>query len=65
MITVVKFKVNDNIISNDQDIADAFKDFFVNSLSKIKDHIKPSEFKLLQSYVKSKVNDNTNFSNLS
>ena len=57
-----EIKVNDNIISNDQDIANAFNDFFVNIPSKLKEPIKPSEFELLQSYVKSKVNDNTNFS---
>ena len=57
-----EIKVNDNIISNDQDIANAFNDFFVNIPSKLKEPIKPSVFEWLQNYVKSKVNDNTNFS---
>ena len=57
-----EIKVNDNIISNDQNIANAFNDFFVNIPSKLKEPIKPSEFELFQNYVKSKVNDNTNFS---
>ena len=51
-----------NIISNDQDIANAFNDFFVSIPAKLKEPIKPPEFELLQNYVKSKVNDDTNFS---
>ena len=57
-----EIKVNDNVISNDQDIANAFNDFFVNIPSKLKEPIKPSEYELFQNYVKSKVNDDTNFS---
>ena len=57
-----EIKVNDNIISNEQDIANAFNDFFVSIPAKLKEPIKPPEFELLQNYVKSKVNDDTNFS---
>ena len=41
-----EIKANDNIISNDQDIANTFNDFFVNIPSKLKEPIKPSEFEL-------------------
>ena len=57
-----EIKVNDNIISNDQDIANAFNDFFVHIASKLKESIKLLEFELLQNYVKSKVNKDTDFS---
>ena len=35
-----EIKVNDNIISNDQAIANAFNDFFVNIPSKLKEPIR-------------------------
>ena len=55
-----EIKVNDNILSNDQDIANAFNDdFFVNIPSKLKEPIKPSELELLQTYIESKVKDDT------
>ena len=42
-----EIKVNDNIISNDQDIVNAFNDFIVNIPSKLKEHIKPNYFKTI------------------
>ena len=38
-----EIRVNDNTISNDQDIASAFNDLFVNIPSKLKEPIKPSD----------------------
>ena len=45
-----EINVNDNIISNDQDIANAFNDSFVNISSKLKEPIKAPEFELLQNW---------------
>ena len=56
-----EIKINNDIISDDQDIANIFNDYFVNIPSKLKEPIQPSEFKLLHNFVDSKVNDNTNF----
>ena len=56
-----EIKINNNIISNDLDIANVFNDYFVNIPSKLKEPIQPSEFKLLQNFVDSKFNDDTNF----
>ena len=56
-----EIKINNDIITSDQDIANVFNDYFVNIPSKLKEHIQLSEFKLLQDFVNSKVNDDTNF----
>ena len=56
-----EIKINNNIISNDLDIANVFNYYFVNIPSKLKEPIQPSEFKLLQNFVDSKFNDDTNF----
>ena len=56
-----EIKINNNIISNDLDIANVFNDYFVNIPSKLKEPIQPSEFKFLQNFVDSKFNDDTNF----
>ena len=44
-----EIKINDNIISNDQDIANVFNDYFVNIPYNLKEPIKPFEF---ESYFK-------------
>ena len=56
-----EFKINNKTISNDQDIANVLNDYFVNSPSKLKEPIQPSEFTLLKNFVDSKINDGTNF----
>ena len=53
--------MNNETISNDLDIANVFNDYFVNIPSKLKEPIQPSEFKLLQNFVDSKVHDGINF----
>ena len=56
-----EIKMNDDIISNDLDIANVFNDYFVNIPSKLREPIQDSEFKVLQDFVDSKVNNHTNF----
>ena len=48
-----EIKINNDIISDDQDIANIFNDYFVNIPSKLKEPIQPSEFKLLHNFVDS------------
>ena len=49
-VSSFEIKVNDNIISNDQDIANALNDFFVNIPSKLKESKKISnDQELIQS----------------
>ena len=56
-----ELNMNNETISNDLDIANVFNDYFVNIPSKLKEPIQPSEFKLLQNFVDSKVHDGINF----
>ena len=56
-----EIKIDNDIITSDQDIANIFNDYFVNIPSKLKEPIQPSDFTLLQDFVNSKVNDDTNF----
>ena len=56
-----EIKTNNDIISDDLDIANVFNDYFVNIPSKLKEPIQPSEFKLLHDFVDSKLNYSTNF----
>ena len=42
-----EIKTNNDIISDDLDIANVFNNYFVNIPSKLKEPIQPSEFKLL------------------
>ena len=55
-----EIKIDNDIIASDQDIANIFNDYFVIIPSKLKEPIQP-DFTLLQDFVNSKVNDDTNF----
>ena len=55
-----KIKTNNDIISDDQDIANVFNNYFVNIPYKLQEPIQPPEFKL-HDFVDSKFNDSTNF----
>ena len=57
-----EIKVNDDLISDDQDFANVFNEYFVSIPSKLKEIIQTSDFKLLQDFVDSNVNDGTKFS---
>ena len=56
-----EIKTDNDIISDDLDIANVFNEYFVNIPSKLKEPIQPSDFGLLHNFVDSKFNDNTNF----
>ena len=56
-----EIKIDTCIITSDQDIANAFNDYFVNIPSKLKEPTQPSDFTLLQDFVNSKVNHDTDF----
>ena len=49
------------MISDDQDIAIALNEYFVNIPSKLKEPIQPFDLELLHNFVDSKFNDNINF----
>ena len=57
-----EIKMDDDIISNDLDIANVFNDYFVNIPSKLREPIQDSDFTVLQDFVDSKVNNDSNFS---
>ena len=57
--------VNNDLISDYQDIVNVFKEYFVSISSKLKEPIKPFDLKLLQDFVDSKVNDGKTFVNCS
>ena len=56
-----EIKTENDIISDDLDIANVFNEYFVNIPSKLKGPIQSSDFELLHNFVDSKFNDNTNF----
>ena len=56
-----KIKKDNDIISDDLDIANVFNEYFVNIPSKLKEPVQPSDFERLHNFVDSKFNDNTNF----
>ena len=49
-----EIKKDNNIISDDQDIANVFNEYFVNIPSKLTEPIQPSDFELLHYFVDSK-----------
>ena len=49
-----EMKKDNNIISDDQDIANVFNEYIVNIPSKLKEPIQPSDFELLHYFVDSK-----------
>ena len=59
-----EIKVNNDLISDNQEIANVFNEYmyFVSIPSKLKEPIKQSDFKQLQSFVDSRVKDDTKFS---
>ena len=60
-VNYFEIKTDNDTISDDLDIANAFNEYFVNIPSKLKEPIQPSGFELLHNLVDSKFNDNTNF----
>ena len=56
-----EIKKDNDIISDDLDIANVFNEYFVNIPSKLKEPIQPSDFELPHKFVDSKFNENTNF----
>ena len=56
-----EIKTDNDIISDDLDIANVFKEYFVNIPSKLKEPIQSSDFDFFHNFVDFKFNDNTNF----
>ena len=56
-----EIKTDNDMISDDLDIANVFNEYFVNIPSRLKEPIQPSDFELLHNFVDSIFNDNTNF----
>ena len=54
-------KINAQVITNEQMIADHFNEFFINIASNLKQPLKPSQFEKLNNYINSKVIDDISF----
>ena len=49
------------MVTNESDLTDVFNSYFVNIASNLKKTIIPSDFEILNEYVKSKIPINTKF----
>ena len=54
-------KNEQQVITNEQAIADHFNDFFINVASNLKQPLKPSNFEKLNSYINSKISNDVSF----
>ena len=54
-------KINEQIITNEQMIADHFNEFFINIASNLKQPLEPSHFEKLNNFINSKVTDDVSF----
>ena len=54
-------KINEQVITNEQMIADHFNDFFINIASNLKQPLKPPHFEKLSNFINSKVTDDVSF----
>ena len=50
-------KINEQVITNEQMIADHFNEFFINIASNLKQPLKPSHFEKLSNFINSKLTD--------
>ena len=56
-----KIKLEENFITKESEVAEVFNNYFTNIASKLKEPIITSDFKLLNSFIGSKVPSNTDF----
>ena len=56
-----KIKLEENVITNESEVAEVFNNYFTNIASKLKEPIINSDFELLNSFIGSKVPSNTDF----
>ena len=54
-------KINEQVITNEQMIADHFNKFFINMASNLKQQLKPSHFEKLNNFINSRVTDDVSF----
>ena len=54
-------RINEQVITNEQIIADHFNKFFINIASDLKQPLKPSHFEKLNNFIHSKVTDDVSF----
>ena len=57
----VGIKVDEQVITNEQVIADHFNELFINVAANLKQPLKPSNFEKLKHYINSKVSDDVSF----
>ena len=53
-----KIKLEENVITNESEVAEVFNNYFTNIASKLKEPIINSDFELLNSFIGSKVPSN-------
>ena len=58
---ILGIKDEEQVITNEQVIADHFNDFFINVASNLKQPLKPSNFEKLNSYINSKISNDVSF----
>ena len=59
----LNINLGDRVITDDSDLTDVFNSYFVNVAANLKEPITPSNFEILDNYVKSKLPINTEFVN--
>ena len=58
---ILGIKNEEQVITNQQVIADHFNDFFIKVASNLKQPLKPSNFEKLNSYINSKISNDVSF----